>query len=145
MHPHLTRWGLPALVLVVAALAGALVRSPTPPASAAPALTIAAGDAHTCALLGDGSARCWGQNYYGQLGDGTTTDRHTPVAVSSLSNAVGGIAELPALTGTSAGEAATSAEGSGWWAGRYVALAAGLAAAIAFAAGAWYAGRRWLR
>ena len=49
---------------------------------------IAAGDYHTCALLSDGSARCWGNNSYGQLGDGTMTERHTPVAVSGLSNAV---------------------------------------------------------
>ena len=39
------------------------------------AVAIAAGDDHTCALLGDGTARCWGDNYFGQLGDDTTTDR----------------------------------------------------------------------
>ena len=39
-------------------------------------------------MLGDGTARCWGNNWFGQLGDGTTTERHTPVAVSGLSNAV---------------------------------------------------------
>jgi len=32
----------------------------------------------TCARLGDGTMRCWGLNYYGQVGDGTTTDRLTP-------------------------------------------------------------------
>jgi alpha-tubulin suppressor-like RCC1 family protein len=41
-----------------------------------------------CALLNDGTARCWGNNYYGQLGDGTRTDRHTPEAVSGLAGAV---------------------------------------------------------
>jgi hypothetical protein len=59
---------------------------------------------------------------------------------------VGGIAELPALSGTSAGEAAAPAAGSGWSAGGYAALAGGVAAAaVALCAGAWYARRRWLR
>ena len=44
--------------------------------------------AHTCALLSDATAACWGYNHYGQLGDGTTTTRTAPVAVSDLSNAV---------------------------------------------------------
>ena len=39
---------------------------------------------HTCARVGNGSVRCWGSNYSGQLGDGTTTDHLTPVAVVCL-------------------------------------------------------------
>jgi alpha-tubulin suppressor-like RCC1 family protein len=53
------------------------------------AVAISAGAAHTCALLADGSARCWGSNFNGQIGDGTRfEDRPTPVAVSGLTNAV---------------------------------------------------------
>jgi alpha-tubulin suppressor-like RCC1 family protein len=37
---------------------------------------------HTCGVTSSGSAYCWGHNLFGQLGDGTTTDRTTPVAVS---------------------------------------------------------------
>ncbi len=51
------------------------------------ALTSSGGS--NCALLGDGSVRCWGLNGGGELGDGTTTDRGTPVAVVGVSDAAG--------------------------------------------------------
>lgn len=35
----------------------------------------------TCARLGDGTARCWGYNARGALGDGTTTNRAAPTTV----------------------------------------------------------------
>jgi alpha-tubulin suppressor-like RCC1 family protein len=48
----------------------------------------AAGANHSLALKLDGTVWAWGDNSVGELGDGTTTDRHTPVKVLNLSNIV---------------------------------------------------------
>ncbi|MDQ6774774.1 MAG: hypothetical protein M3071_00835, partial [Actinomycetota bacterium] len=42
------------------------------------AVAIATGGAHTCALLADGTVRCWGQNTNGQLGYGNTANTDAP-------------------------------------------------------------------
>lgn len=48
---------------------------------------IAAGFAHTCAIISGGTVKCWGNNAYGQLGDGSTTSRISPGPVSGLTDA----------------------------------------------------------
>ena len=53
---------------------------------------VVAGAGYTCAILASGAASCWGYNWLGQLGDGTTTDRHTQTAVSGLTSGVAKIA-----------------------------------------------------
>lgn len=52
------------------------------------AIAVAGGVLHSCALLADGRARCWGENDSGQLGDGTTIDRPFPVAVVGVADAL---------------------------------------------------------
>ena len=51
-------------------------------------VAIANGSYHSCVVLDSGGVKCWGYNTYGQLGDGTTTNRLTPVSVSGLNSGV---------------------------------------------------------
>ena len=53
---------------------------------------ISVGGGHNCALVGRGEVRCWGFKYYGELGDGTTTDSIAPVTVSGLNRGASAIA-----------------------------------------------------
>ncbi len=45
---------------------------------------LSGGSFHTCALLLDGSIRCWGDNRDGQCGNGTTATAETPVTVTGI-------------------------------------------------------------
>ena len=51
------------------------------------AVAIAGGDYHSLALKSDGTVWAWGDNQFGDLGDGSTTQRLTPVQVTGLSAA----------------------------------------------------------
>ncbi|MFN8930424.1 MAG: RCC1 domain-containing protein, partial [Alphaproteobacteria bacterium] len=53
----------------------------TLPAGVTSFTSIAANYYHSCGIGNNGRAYCWGTNWYGQLGDGTTTDRNTPTPV----------------------------------------------------------------
>ncbi|MBI4493165.1 MAG: hypothetical protein HY690_10285 [Chloroflexi bacterium] len=68
------------------------VQVSNPSASSGQALsgvaTVTGGSQHSLALRSDGTVWAWGDSYYGQIGDGTFVDRHTPVQVSSLTGVV---------------------------------------------------------
>jgi alpha-tubulin suppressor-like RCC1 family protein len=53
---------------------------------------ISAGGFHTCAILTDASAKCWGLNEYGELGNGTTGLEPRPVDVTGI----GSVAQISA-------------------------------------------------
>jgi alpha-tubulin suppressor-like RCC1 family protein len=53
---------------------------------------VAVDSAYACAVTGAGAVKCWGFNVDGQLGDGTTTTRSTPVQVSGLTSGMSAVA-----------------------------------------------------
>ncbi len=52
------------------------------------ALSITTGSRHSCAWLSGDSIKCWGSNFTGELGDGTTIERLSPVDVLGLTGTV---------------------------------------------------------
>ncbi len=68
--------------------------------------TLGLGDGHTCVLDPSGVMSCWGNNNFGQLGDGGMTNRATPMTVAGLpSIAQIAAGQLHTCARTTAGEA----------------------------------------
>ena len=72
-----------ALTLSVLSLGTGVAEAATP----IEASSVATGRGHSCAILSSGQVVCWGNNFYGELGNGTNTPSKSPVAVSGLSDA----------------------------------------------------------
>lgn len=68
------------IVMGLGCVAGAAV----PTWTRDPAVSVALGDEHSCALALSGHVYCWGRNFSGQLGDGTRTDRSRPTLVKGI-------------------------------------------------------------
>ena len=68
---------------------------------------LAGGGSHALALCRDGTVWAWGLNSHGQLGDGTATDRATPVQVPGLTG-------VAAVAAGAAHSLALSSEGTVW-------------------------------
>jgi regulator of chromosome condensation (RCC1) repeat-containing protein len=50
-------------------------------------VSVGGGNAHTCAALATGRVECWGENFLGDLGDGTQESTDVPVEVLGLTDA----------------------------------------------------------
>ena len=69
---------------------GAMSTTPVVVSGLSGAISLVAGFDHNCALLGDGSASCWGSNFNGDLGDGGVVGiASTPLPVGGLSGGMG--------------------------------------------------------
>ena len=76
-------------------------------------VAVAGGRYHSLAVKSDGTVWAWGNNWLGQLGDGTTTDRSIPVQVSGLSGVV-------AVAGGDYHSLAVKSDGTVWaWGDNY--------------------------
>jgi alpha-tubulin suppressor-like RCC1 family protein len=109
VSPSLTATG-------IAATSSSVTGTPKPsvrPGTGA-VVALAVGGLHACALLDLGTVKCWGANYAGQLGDGTSTPGSfvqavlisTPVSVVA---AAGSATALSGVTAITAGYAHTCA------------------------------------
>jgi alpha-tubulin suppressor-like RCC1 family protein len=66
---------------------GTSYETPVEVKSLSGAIRLSSGSYHTCAVLTGGAIDCWGDNQWGQLGNGTLANANVPSPVKAISNA----------------------------------------------------------
>jgi hypothetical protein len=77
-------WGYNASGQLGVGNSGGSLYSPTSVVNLGEANSISLGNSHSCAVVFNGSLKCWGDNSAGQLGDSTTFSRSSPASVSNF-------------------------------------------------------------
>jgi alpha-tubulin suppressor-like RCC1 family protein len=79
------------------------------------AISISAGSEHSLALCEDGSVWAWGNNYYGVIGNNTTSDRNLPTQVHGVDN-IGYLTDIVQISTSNSHNFAIDSEGNlyGW-------------------------------
>jgi len=77
---------------------GASIETPNRIDSLSNVVEIDGGTDQICARLANGEVWCWGGNSFGQLGDGTTTDRSSPTQVVGLGGSATSISAADGIT-----------------------------------------------
>ena len=88
MHRWLSRFAVASSLF----LGGSSWAAPSPTCDEGDVTQLSAGFRHACAVRADHSLWCWGFNFNGQLGTGSTTYEYTPVQVTALGHRVRSVA-----------------------------------------------------
>jgi alpha-tubulin suppressor-like RCC1 family protein len=89
--------------------------------------TVSAGTFHTCAITKTGGLRCWGENFSGQLGEGTTQQRAVPNTVINQAGAPVLFSVSPSLIESNTLPVTVTIAGYGFLPGSVTVVANGLA------------------
>lgn len=100
-------WGWNGVGQLGAGPAGAGTPLPTSAVAATNVIGVSDGFYHSLALRKDGTVWAWGSNGFGQVGDGTTTQRDTPVQV-------GGLPRITCVTAGAVHSLAVDTDGGVW-------------------------------